>query len=439
MKHADSLISARWIIPVEPHATVLEEHTVVVVNGTIEAVLPTREALADWQCDHPVELPGHALIPGLVNAHTHAAMSLMRGMADDLPLMTWLNEHIWPAEARWVGEGFVRDGTRLAIAEMVRSGTTCFNDMYFFTDIAARVASDAGMRACIGMIVIDFPTAWAADHDDYLRKGLAVHDHYRHDPLITTAFAPHAPYTVSDLPLQRIATYAEELDVPIHIHVHETAGEVAQALEQSGDRPLARLDRLGLVSRRLMAVHMTALDDDDIARVAAGGASVVHCPQSNLKLASGLCPVQRLLDAGINVALGTDGAASNNDLDLLGEMQSAALIGKITAGNAAAVDAASVLRMATLGGATALGLDDRIGSITPGKAADLTAIDLSALETQPVYHPISQIVYAAGREQVSDVWVAGRRLLKQRRLTTLDEETLLASAAQWRERMAEFD
>ena len=435
----DSLIHARWVIPVEPADTVLEHHSIAVHEGRILEILPTSEAKAKYQAESEHQLLEHALIPGLVNTHTHAAMSLFRGLADDLPLMDWLQNHIWPAEGRWVNPDFVADGTRLAIAEMLRGGTTCFNDMYFFPDETARVADNAGMRAVVGLIVIDFPTVWAANADEYLHKGIAVHDHFRHHPLITTAFAPHAPYTVADEALQRIITYAEELDIPVHMHLHETRQEVVEAEDNTGQRPLARLEQLGLISPRFLAVHMTQLAAEEIEHIATRGAHVVHCPESNLKLASGFCPVQQLLNAGVNVALGTDGAASNNDLDMLGEMRTAALLGKAVAADASAVSASQVLQMATLGGARALGLDDTIGSLVPGKAADISAVHLGALETQPVYHPISQLVYASGRDQVSDVWVAGRHLLKERVLTTLDQQAILAKARQWAEKILAAD
>ncbi len=435
----DTLIHARWIIPVEPHNTVLNHHTIAIHEGHIVELLPSAEASKKYQADTEHRLDEHALIPGLINAHTHAAMSLFRGLADDLPLMDWLQNHIWPAEGKWISPEFVADGTRLAIAEMLRGGTTCFNDMYFFPDETARVADNVGMRAVVGLIVIDFPTVWAATPDEYLHKGIEVHDHYRHHPLIRTAFAPHAPYTVSDEPLQRVITFAEEMDVPIHMHIHETAHEVSEASSQTGLRPLARLTKLGIVTPRLMAVHMTQLSDGEISHLASSGAHVVHCPESNLKLASGFCPVQKLLAADINLALGTDGAASNNDLDMFSEMRSAALLAKAVADDASALTAAQALHMATLGGARALGLDDNIGSLVPGKAADITAVNLSALETQPVYHPISQLIYAAGREQVSDVWVAGQHLLKERELTTLDLHTIIEKARNWAEKIQAAD
>ncbi|MCF6338106.1 MAG: TRZ/ATZ family hydrolase [Gammaproteobacteria bacterium] len=435
----DTLIHARWIIPVQPADQVLKHHAIALHEGRILELLPSTEAKQKYTAEIEHQLDEHALIPGLINAHTHAAMSLFRGLADDLPLMEWLQGHIWPAEEKWISPEFVAAGTRLAIAEMLRGGTTCFNDMYFFPDETAHIADNAGMRAVVGLIIIDFPTVWAANADEYLSKGIEVHDHFRHNPLITTAFAPHAPYTVSDEPLKRIITYAEEMDIPIHIHLHETAHEVAEAQDNTGQRPLERLEALGLVSPRLMAVHMTQLADEEINHLATRGVHVVHCPESNMKLASGFCPVQQLLDAGINVALGTDGAASNNDLDMFGEMRSAALLSKVVARDASAVSAMQALHMATLGGAKALGLETQIGSLETGKAADITAVDLSALETQPVYHPISQLVYAAGREHVSDVWVAGQHLLKERVLTTLDRQAIIARAQQWRERIQMAD
>lgn len=432
----DTLLFPRWIVPVEPAGVVLEGHALAIDQGRILDVLPAVDATARYLGRTTLHLPSHGLIPGLVNAHAHAAMSLLRGLADDLPLHEWLTGHIWPTEGRWVSEAFVHDGTQLAMAEMLRGGITCFNDMYFFPDVTARAASAAGMRACVGLVVIDFPSAWASGVDEYLDKGLALHENLRHDPLISTAFAPHAPYTVAPATLERVRTLADELERPIHIHVHETAAEVDEYRTRHGRRPLAHLDALGLLSPELLAVHMTQLDDAEIARVAETGVHVLHCPESNLKLASGFCPVAKLLAAGVNVALGTDGAASNNDLDMFGEMRSAALLAKAVAGDAAALPADRALHLATLGGARALGLDADIGSLVPGKWADVAAVDFGALEAQPLYHPLSQLVYASGRHQVTDVWVAGRHLLKNRVLTTLDADAIHQRARAWRDTIA---
>ena len=434
-----TLLDARWIVPVEPAGQVLEYHSLAIHGGRILAILPQAEAATRYTAENHLCFDQHVLMPGLINAHTHASMTLMRGLADDLPLMRWLQDHIWPAEMRWVDTHFVRDGTRLAIAEMLRGGVTCFNDMYFFPEAAAAVAREAGMRACVGLIALDFPSAYARTLDEYLDKGLALHEALELEPLLHTAFAPHAPYTVSAPALERIGQLAVDRNIPVHIHVHETAAEVAQFVAEQGCRPLERLEQLGLLSSRLLAVHLTQMEPGEIEQLAQAGAHVAHCPESNLKLASGFCPTARLDAAGVNVAIGTDGAASNNDLDLFGELRTAALLGKGIAGDAAALPAERVLRMATLNGAQALGLDQETGSLEPGKSADIIAIDLGALEAEPVYHPISQLVYATGRHQVSDVWVAGQRLLAERQLTTLDTQEIIQRARSWRDRIAATD
>ncbi len=430
------LLAPHWLVTVDSADRVLVDHVLAVRAGRIADILPRGEAAQRYPNAPLRELPGHALMPGLINAHTHAAMTLLRGMADDLPLMQWLQEHIWPAEGRWVDEQFVQDGVDLALAEMLRGGTTCFQDMYFFPETTAARAAGAGMRVVAGMLLLDFPTPYADGPDQYLEKGLALHDQFRGHPLVTTTFAPHAPYTVSDGPLEQIRIYADELDVGVHMHVHETEGECRAAVESNGERPLARLHRLGLLAPTFLAVHMTAVTDDEIALVGRTGANVIHCPEANLKLASGFCPVQRLLDAGVNVALGTDGAASNNDLDLFGEMRTAALLAKGVTGDAAAVPAATALRMATIHGARALGLEDEIGSLEVGKAADLVAVDLTHADTQPVHDVTSQLVYATGCHRVRSVWVAGCELVRDGHLTGLDEADITARAANWRDRIA---
>jgi 5-methylthioadenosine/S-adenosylhomocysteine deaminase len=436
MLQVDTLIHARWIIPVEPESVTYEHHSLVIDKGRIIDILPTETAKQTYQGTSTENLGTHALIPGLINCHTHAAMSLMRGIADDLPLMDWLQNHIWPLEQKWMSEAFVKDGTDLAIAEMILGGTTCFNDMYFFPDITAQQAIHHGIRACVGLIVIDFPTVWAENSAAYIAKGLGLHDQLRHQALITTSFAPHAPYTVSDEPLQKIRILADELEIPINIHLHETAHEVEQAQANTGQRPIQRLHNLGLVNPSLIAVHMTQLTTDEILLFAESGAHIVHCPESNLKLASGFCPVGECISAGINVALGTDGAASNNDLDMLGEIRTAALLAKAIAHDASSIPAMTALRMATINGAKALGLEQETGSLTIGKSADVIAIDLDQLETLPVFNPTSQIVYAASKQQVTDVWVAGKQLLKQRHLTTINIAALKQRIAVWQHRLS---
>lgn len=435
MEKTDLLINARWIVPVEPKGAVLDDHAVAVRDGRIVAILPRDEARDRFDSAETIDRGDHVLIPGLVNAHTHAAMTLLRGLADDLPLDEWLSEHIWPAEARWAGPEFVRDGTDLALIEMIRSGTTCFQDMYYFPDVVAQAAVERNMRAAIGMILIEQPTVWAQTPDEYFAKGLAVHDRFRGNALIRMTFAPHAPYTVSDESFERMRTLADELDTPIHMHVHETAAEVQNEMDSHNRRPLDRLNELGLVGPLLTAVHMTQLTDAEIELLAARNVTVVHCPESNLKLASGFCPVARLLAAGVNVALGTDGAGSNNDLDMFGEMRTAALLAKGVAGDAAAVNAADALTMATINGARALGLANEIGSIEPGKLADLVCVDLKVPACQPVHNPISQLVYSVSRDQVSDVWIGGQCVLADRQLSYDNEPDILERAAAWQRRL----
>ncbi|MEE4184290.1 MAG: TRZ/ATZ family hydrolase [Gammaproteobacteria bacterium] len=432
---ADWVLAPRWLIPVEPEGVVLENHALGVRDGVIAGIEPRAAAAEKWPDAEWVERPQHAVIPGLVNAHTHAAMNLLRGFADDLPLDTWLSEHIWPAEQRWADRNFVRDGVDLAVLEMIRGGTTCFQDMYMFPDEVAAVAAERGIRAVVSIIVIEAPTAWATTIDEYLGRGLEVHDRYRGHPLVTTAFGPHAPYTVGDTALERIVVLADQLELNIQMHVHETQSEVDQAVAARGQRPLARLNKLGLLTPALNAVHATALTDAEIELLAERGVHVIHCPESNMKLASGACRVKDLLAAGVNVALGTDGAASNNDLDMFGEMRSAALLTKLTHADAAALPAAAALRAATLSGAQALGLGETTGSLLPGKAADIVAVDLSAPACQPVHNALSQLVYSACRDQVTDVWVNGRQLYGEHTLQTADAEDVIARANAWQMRM----
>lgn len=432
----DLRIDADWIVPVEPANKVLEHHSLIVGEGKIQDILPSHEADVRYLFRERIRLPGHVLMPGLVNLHTHSAMTLLRGFADDLPLMTWLNKHIWPAEGRWMSPEFVLDGSRLACLEMLKGGITCFNDMYFFPDATIEAALEAKMRVASGIIVIDFPSSWAADPDGYLQKGMETRDAYRHQPLVSFCLAPHAPYSCADKTLEKVQVFAAQLDLPVHMHVHETEDEIRHSLEEKGLRPLARLNSLGLLGPSFLAVHSVQLTEEDLAILATEGCQVVHCPSSNLKLASGTAPVAAMLGKGINVGLGTDGAASNNRLDLFEEMRLAALLAKGSSGKADTLPAHDALAMATLNGAKALGLDDRIGSLVPGKQADIVAVDLSGAATQPCYDPISQLVYSAGRDQVRHVWVAGELVVKDGRCQTLDEAIVVRHARQWREKIA---
>ena len=434
-EHVDLLIQAQWIVPVVPRGAALRDHAVAVRDGRIVALLPAAEARAAYRAERVHELPHHALIPGLINSHGHTPMSLLRGVADDLSLHEWLEEHIWPLENKLISPEFVRSGAELSIAEMIRGGTTCFADMYFFPDVVAECVTAAGMRAQVCGPILDFPSIWASNPEEYLTRAVELCETFRGHPRIQVAFGPHAPYTVSDGQLRKTAQRASELGAPIHIHVQETAEEVTTAIRETGMRPLTRLAQLGLIGPRFQCVHATQLLDEEISMLAEAGASVIHCPESNLKLASGACRVADLLQAGVNVALGTDGAASNNDLDMFGEMRTAALLGKLVAEDASALPAPAVLEMATINGARALGIDQETGSLEVGKSADLTAVALNHLNTSPLYDVRSHLVYAAQSSQVSDVWCAGKALLEAGRLLTVDSEAVLASAGLWQQQV----
>lgn len=440
LQDVDLLIEASWVLPIEPAGTLLENHAVAIDAGRIVDILPRGDADKRFRAKSRTCLDGQILIPGLVNLHTHAAMSLFRGLADDLHLMDWLSNHIWPAEGQHVSEQFIYDGTLLACAEMLRCGITCFNDMYFFPEQAGHAALKAGMRAALGIVVIEFPTPYASDAQDYLRKGLAARDALKNEALLSFCMAPHAPYTVSDASFEQVATLAEQLQLPVHVHVHEIEHEIHEHIKQHGVRPLERLHRLGLLGPELIAVHAVHLDDVEIALLAAQGCSIAHCPASNLKLASGFARLGDMLSAGINVGIGTDGAASNNRLDILEELRLAALVSKTVSADAQTLPVHSALRMATLDGAKALGLDRDIGSIEIGKSADVIAINIeNTIEMLPCYDPVSHLVYAAGREHVTHVWVQGKEVVSNGKLTTVDPQELIAKARSWQRKIAAGD
>jgi len=434
-RHVDLAISATWVVPVEP-AGALTGHVVLVDGGKIVGVVPDAEAARDYLARERVSLERHALLPGLVNAHTHTAMTLLRGIADDVSLSTWLEQHIWPREAEYVTPEYVQDGVTLGAAEMLRGGITCCNDMYFYPDAAARAYQAAGMRAVLGLPVLDFPTPYASDPDAYLQAGLAARDAFKHAPRLSFMLAPHAPYTVGDATFEKIVTYAHQLDLPIQTHLQETQRELDESIAASGASPLVRLDRLGVTGPAFVAIHSVHLAPGDVELLARQRCHVVHCPTSNLKLASGIAPVGELVAQGVNVAIGTDGPASNNRQDMFAEMRLAALLAKARSGDAAALPAQQVIGMATLAGAHALGLQERIGSLVAGKEADLIAVNLGELDDAPLYDPISHLVHVAGRERVTDVWVGGVRILRDRKLTTLDEAALLARAQLWQQKLA---
>ncbi|OGT57844.1 MAG: N-ethylammeline chlorohydrolase [Gammaproteobacteria bacterium RIFCSPHIGHO2_12_FULL_42_10] len=433
MTNTPSIIHAKWVITDTTH--ILKHHALVIQSGLIEAILPSGLAKERYPTVTHTTYASHALLPGFINCHTHLTMNIFRGLADDLELMDWLNNYIWPAENKWLGEELVYDASLLAIAEAIRSGTTCMNDMYFFMNATARAVTETGIRAHIGLHLIDVPTAWAQTMDEAFEKAILFYEEYKNHERITPTMAVHSTYTVSLPQLIKAKKIADDYKLKINIHLQESPQEIAhvQALHQ--ERPLMRLHKIGMVNPDLIAIHMTQINEDDLKILTATKPNIVHCPESNMKLASGIAPISTLMQHGLNVALGTDGAASNNDLDMITEMRSAAFLSKISTQNPQALSAETALNMATINAAKALGVDHKIGSLAIGKAADFIAIDLERIETEPLYHPISQIVYAASRDQVTDVWVAGKQLLKNRQLTTIDEKALLAKVKTWRKRI----
>lgn len=432
----DTLISADWVIPIEPRHAVLANHAVAIRAGRIVAVLPQAEAHEIYNAAEEVALGAHVLLPGLINLHTHAAMALLRGLADDLCLMDWLKNHIWPAERHWISADFVYDGTLLACAEMLRGGITCFNDMYFFPEDAYRAVRAAKMRATLGIIVVEAETAYAKTVDEYLNKGLALYDELGNDARVKTVWAPHAPYTIGDATFEKILTFASELNLGIHTHIHETRDEIQQSIAQFGLRPLQRLQHLGVLGPNLIAVHAVHLSEREIADLAAFGCHVAHCPASNLKLASGIAPIPALFEAEVNIGLGSDGAASNNRLDLWEEIRLAALLAKGAAEDPLAVPAHEALRMATINAARALDRDAEIGSLEIGKQADIVAVDLSGLEMTPCYDVASQLVYVTSRRDVSHVWIGGELLVEQGMLTQLDSHAIRSRVLRWQHKIA---
>ena len=430
------IISPTWIAPVIPDGALLLDHSLVIEGSRITALLPQTEALARFPDAPNLKLEGHLVTPGFVNVHGHAAMTLLRGIADDREMMDWLTNWIWPIEGELVSEQFVYDGTRLAAMEMIMGGTTCAADTYFFPEAASRALTQMNFRAQVGMPVIQFANAWARNEEDHIHKGLAFRDSIKNSSLLTTAFSPHSPYSVSDSGFNKIQLYSEQLDLAVHLHLHETATEVTDSLRDIGVRPIERMNKLGILSPSLQAVHMTQLRDDEIELLAVNGVQVAHCPESNMKLASGFCPVEKLRAKNINVAIGTDGAASNNDLDMIQEVRSASLLSKATIGDATSLSAQTCLAMITINGARFLGLEDQIGSLEPGKLADITAIDLSHPSFQPIYNPISQLVYTASARDVSHVWIGGKRVMDNRQLPEADTESILAATRQWQKKIS---
>ena len=441
--NVDLILEARWICPIIPKDIVLEYHAVVIQSGILIDICSIAQASEKYEAKETIQLDEHILIPGLINLHTHAAMNLMRGIADDLPLMTWLEKHIWPAEKNLVSPDFVHDGTLLACAEMLSGGITTFNDMYFYPESAAKASIKAGMRANLGLVVLEFPTQYANNAEEYIDKGTTAKDQLRDEPLISFSFAPHAPYTVSDNIFSQINTLSAQLNIGIHTHLHETLDEINQSEQAIGMRPLMRLANLGVLNPSLVLAHCVHLNQAEIKLLAEHGCSIAHCPSSNLKLASGIAPITECSKNGINIGLGTDGAASNNRLDMFSEMRLAALLAKGQSGDARALSAHQVLEMATINGAKALGMEDKLGSIEIGKLADLCAVKMSEINILPCFDPISHLLYVAGREQVSHVWVNGD--LKYHKpnanegvFNNIEPQQLNNILSKWHNKMSEF-
>lgn len=428
MQTIQHIVHAKWLLSGIPNQPALENHSLCIADGKIQAVLPTAHVKENYTAKQVDNYSEHLIMPGLVNAHTHIGMNYFRGLGSDLSLMDWLHNHMLPTEKKWLSHEFVYDVSLFAMAEMIRSGTTCYNDMFYFPSATAEATIKSGIRAGIGLTVIEFPTKWAKTTDEYFSKGLDFYEQYKDNPYITPTLAPHAPYTVSDESFIRIRALSEKLQLKINVHLHETLDEIDQSMKQFGKRPMRRLYDLGLLSPQVIAIHCANLNKEDRDLLAETQPSVVHCPESNMKLASGICPVGQLRDAGVNIALGTDSVASNNDLDMLSEMRSASLLSKISTLNPESLKAHEALELATINGAKAMGLDHTIGSLEVNKAADFIAINMQDIEMLPVFKPEAQVVYSSNRQQVSDVWVNGKQLMKNRQLLTLDEQELKQKA-----------
>lgn len=431
MQFVDTIIHAKWIYTGEIHSPILENHAVIIHEGKILDIVHTNNLKNTYASSKIQHFPKHIITPGLINAHTHIGMNYFRGLSDDRALMEWLTQYIFPAEKKWLSHDLVYDASLFAIAEMIRSGTTCFNDMFYFPLATAQAVEQSGIRAFMGMHFIDFPTNWTATLDETIDRCLEFYQQYKHHPHITPTLAPHAPYTISDETFLRVKDLSEKYHLKINLHLHETQDEIKQSLETYHCRPTQRLEKLGLLSPQLMAIHSVHLNHEDLELYQKYGVQMIHCPESNMKLASGIAPIIPCKQLGINVALGTDSVASNNDLDMFGEMRSAALLAKVSTLDPTSLNAAEAFEMATLNGAKVLGAEQKIGTLTQGKAADFIAIQLDNLETLPVYHPIAQIIYAASRHQVTDLWVSGNQLMKNRSLITLDEESIAEKARYW--------
>lgn len=431
----DVLLDNAFVVTVDPEFRIFPRGAVAVRGGSIAGVGASEQVRAQHPDLAQHDCGGQALLPGFVNAHTHVPMSLFRGLADDLELMDWLQNYIFPAEAACLNEQFVLWGTRLSLLEMIRGGTTTIVDMYMFERVVAEECARVGMRGVCGQALIDFPTpdfpSWGAMLDgcrDFVTR-------FKHNGLIVPAIAPHAPYSVSPEHLQEAQKLAEELDCPLLIHLAETKSEHDQVLRERGHSPVTYLDRLGLLTTRLIAAHVVWPDDPEIAVLAERGVGVGHCPQSNAKLASGIAPVVKMLQAGVRVGLGTDGCASNNDLDMWQEMQTANFLQKLANNSPTVMNARETLQLATIGGARAAHLEDKIGSIEVGKRADLIVVRLDSPHQLPVYDPVSQLAYATKSTDVSRVYIDGKLVMAEGVVTGIDVNELREAVAEQSQRV----
>jgi len=446
--HVDLIISASWIIPMSTESAesteinsekkYLENAALVIHKGKILDLDRQEIIFKKYESKNLINKKNHVLMPGLINSHTHLAMSLLKGVADDLPLMTWLKNNIWPAESAFVSQEFVRDGAELALLELIQGGVTCVNDMYFYAEETAKIINQSGMRGFVSNSILNIPMPWAPTLEDCFLKAEKICEQVKQYDLVGATIAPHAPYTNDVNSLTMAKLLAEKFNTQIHMHVQETYSELQQHDLLYKERPLETLNKLDLVSKKLMAVHMTQVSESDIQLLKNTGASVIHCPESNMKLASGACPVAQLLKNNINVALGTDGSASNNNLDMFGEMRSASFMAKLIDQDPESLSAYQLLQMASINGAKALGIENQTGSLEIGKSADFIAVDLHDAATLPVYNPISQLVYAAHAHQVTDSWVAGKLIMENRKVLNLDSELIFQKAEVWREKISKL-
>lgn len=431
----DYIVHAEYILPVDSKFTVIKDGAIAVNNGKIEAIGNYEDITSGFNSDKVIGGKNRVVIPGLVNTHTHAAMVYFRGLADDLPLKEWLENHIWPAEAKWLSPEFVSDAVELACLEMLKAGITAYNDMYFFGDSAGISTKKMGMRAVIGVGILDFPTAAAKTTEEYFEKAEAFIRNWKDDNLITPCIAPHALYTCGTETLKRTRRLADKHYVPIHTHLSETEWEIGEIKSRFGMLPVKYLDSIGFLDKKVLAAHCVWLEDEEIEILASRGVGVSHCVESNLKLASGIAPVPKMLKAGIKVTLGTDGAASNNDIDILSEMSTAAKLHKAASKDPTVLDSRTALLMATRWGAEAIGLGDITGSLEKDKAADLVVINLDKPHLTPIYDIYSHIVYSAKASDVETVMVDGNVIVENSRLKNSNESEIIQKAKEWGKRI----